>query len=183
MSYQHKKFSKRIIKDFNKPKTEDCPKVIDSQKQLLFLLAKGNTLEEIATMLNCTKDNIKKRTYKLYKKFEVNSRTALIQKAINFKLLKYKDISYRFRKRFFKTNDDFTLINIDEPVIESLKTEEVNVLKLASLGLTKKEIIKILSFRNMHYCNYVYYEIFKKLKTTNITNSVFKAIKLGILSI
>lgn len=182
MSYQYKKFSKKIIKDLNKPKTEDCPKVINSQKQLLSLLAKGNTLEEIATILNCTKDNIKKRTYKLYKKFKVNSRATLIQKAISFKILKYKDISYRFRKRFFKT-DDSTLINLDEPVTENLKEEEVNLLILASIGLTKKEIMKILSFRNMHYCNYVCYEIFRKLKTTNITNSVVKAIKLGILSI
>ena len=37
-------------------------KLINSQKELLKILAQGYTLNEIAKIFNCSRDNIKKRT-------------------------------------------------------------------------------------------------------------------------
>ena len=183
MSYKYKKISKRLLNNFSKEEEETTtsPKLVKTQIELILFLAKGFTLKEIAQKNNCTLDNIKKRTHKLYKKFKVNSRKKLIEEALSFKFIQYKDISNKFRNRFFNIKKRPTTDNLGTKINGELTQEEIKVLILAAVKLTKKEIIKKLSFPNMHYCNYVFYEIFKKLETKNITNSILKAIKLGII--
>ena len=183
MSYKYKKISKRILNTYSKKEEETPPsiKLVKSQFELLLLLAKGFTLKEIAKNSNCTTDNIKKRTHKLYKKFKVNSRKELILKAISQKIIQYRNISKKFRDRFLKTKKESHINNFDTTINENLTQLEINVLILAAANLKKEEIISKLSFPNMHYCNYVFYEIFKKLKTKTISESILKAIKLDII--
>ena len=71
MSYKYQKISKRMINaSSTKEETQPSIRLVKSQLELLLLLAKGFTLKEIAKNSNCTTDNIKKRTHKLYKKFK-----------------------------------------------------------------------------------------------------------------
>lgn len=59
LKFNYGKFKRRI--SFNFEKQENI-KLISSQKELLKILAKGNTLKEIAGSFNCSTNNIKKRT-------------------------------------------------------------------------------------------------------------------------
>ena len=183
MSYKYKKISKRMINaSSTKEETQPSIRLVKSQLELLLLLAKGFTLKEIAKNSNCTTDNIKKRTHKLYKKFKVSSRKELIQEAISLKVIQYKNISKKFRDRFFNTKKESCFDSFDATINEELTPLEINVLILAAANLKKEEIIAKLSFPNMHYCNYIFYEIFKKLKTKTISESILKAIKLDIIT-
>ena len=158
-------------------------KLINSQKELLKILAQGYTLNEIAKIFNCSHDNIKKRTKRLYKKFNAKNRKELIQKAIKLKFLGYKDISYKFRKRFLKKDINISSkINVPDN-IEPLNESEMKIFNLAVKGYTKKEIVKELNLLNMHSCNVSFYIILRKLKAENITNAVCIAIKSGLIKI
>lgn len=180
LKFNYRKFKKII--SLNLEKKENI-KLINSQKELLKILAKGNTLKEIAISINCSTDNIKKRTKKLYKKFNVKQRKELIKKAIKLNFLSYKDVSHKFKKRFFKDkviSSPKTIISND---LEPLTENEITILKLAAKGFSKKEIKKELKYYNMHSCNIDVYLLCKKLKAANITNAVFIAIKLGLIEI
>ena len=61
---KYPKLSYKILqrnKYFNFQRKEKI-KLINSQKELLKILAQGYTLNEIAKIFNCSSDNIKKRT-------------------------------------------------------------------------------------------------------------------------
>lgn len=185
MSYRYRKISQRLIKQFLDKKNEEekYPKLVSSQKELLYALVKGGTLKEIAENFGCTRDNIKKRTQKLYKKFEVNSRKSLVEKAIKFGFLKYSNVSFRFRKRFFYNKKIEFKKLIIPTVSENLTEIEIAILELAAEGFTKKKIADLLNFSNMHTCNYYYNEIYRKLQTNHITCALIIAIKLGIITV
>lgn len=170
---------KRLMKKNNFEVKQNI-KVINSQIILIKMLASGITLQEAAYNLNTTHNNIKKRTQNLYKKFGVNSRKTLIIKCIRAKIISYKDIKYRFRKRFIES------VLKDKPaednkVIINLTKEEINVLKLLVAGYKRKQIIECLGFYNMYYCNYVIDCICRKLRADNIMSALIICIKNGII--
>ncbi len=120
---------------------------------------------------------------RLYRKFNAKNRKELIQKAIKLNFLGYKDISYKFRKRFLKKDINISSkINVPDN-IEPLNESEMKIFNLAIKGYTKKEIVRELNLLNMHSCNVSFYIILRKLKAENITNAVCIAIKSGLIKI
>ncbi len=179
LKYNIKYFDKYFLNQCEKRKYSF--KLISSQKKLLEALAAGNTIRQIAIDLNCSFESIKKRTRNLYKKFNVNNRSGLIDTAIKYKFLSYKQVSKKFRKRFFKNEIN---INSDIKIPEDFKgldEKELNILCLAAIGCTRKQIIKILGFFNEYELFCHCYEINKKLNAVNMTNAVCIALKLGLI--
>ncbi len=158
-------------------------RLIRSQINLILLLATGMTLKEIAIKEGKQENNIKKRTQNLYKKFLVANRKDLILKAIKQKIIKFKDISPKFRKRFFRENEIYNNFYSDITIKEELNAEEIKILTLLSKGFTKKQIIKELRYINIHYYNMILYGIFAKLHVENKIQAVYMAIKNKIIEI
>ena len=148
-----------------------------SQMSLILELMQGNTINEIAVNLNSTYSSIQKRTQNLYKKFNVKNRQSLCTVLLQEHIISSKQVSNKFRNRF-KTKI------VDKPIpekIEKLTPQELEYLSLVSKATTKKDIIKIMNLRNMHYCNYIQACICEKLNAVNMVNALFIAGKLNLV--
>ena len=178
----YKMFKKYYMPEFDLPKSLKI-KLIKSQKELLLELASGKTIPEIAQKLDKTPNNIKKRTLNLYKKFNVHYRKELLLKAIEQKIISYKNISPRCRKRFLKSDNIPVSVEVKTPNNLELSEKEYNFLLLLSQSYTRKQIMKILNFYNMHDCNYYYHCMLNKLNAKNAIQAVVVGIKYGIIKI
>lgn len=152
-------------------------KLINSQLELIKMLARGYTLQETADKMNLKYCNLQRRTQLLYKKFGVNSRKELINKALEQKIIKTSDISNKYRRRFLKS----PLVNSTPKLIEPLSDNEKEYLQLIAAGYSKQEIIEELHVLNIHFCNYIQNCICYKLNAKNILQAVIFAYKLNIL--
>lgn len=171
--------NKRFLKYYKKlSSTEKSIKVIDSQLNLIKLLAKGDTIKEIALKTNAEYWAIQKRTQLIYKKFGVKNRLALITKAIEQSLIKTEDVSQKFHERFVKMPE-----GVKPELIEKLARRELMFLFLWSLGCRKKKVMELLNLPNLYFCNYLITEICKKLNAKNITQAVIFAYKLKLINI
>ena len=175
-----KKYYKSLLLELKNQKKIE---LIQSQKELLTFLALGDTIPQIAVKLNKTPNNIKKRTLNLYKKFNVHSRKKLLLKAIEQKIISYKNISPRCRKRFLKSDNIPVSVEVKTPKSLELSEKEYNFLLLLSQSYTRKQIMKILNFYNMHDCNYYYHCMLNKLNAKNAIQAVVVGIKYGLRKI
>ncbi len=141
-------------------------KVLKTQEELLFLLATGKTLKQIAIETNKTYNNIKKRTQALYKKFEVTNRSDLIAKAIACRILINEDVQRRFKKRFIKPEKLKKSGSCSE-----LTEREMQYLKLAAAGKTQKEIIQIMDLCSTFTAQYIRGCICAKLNGKNLAQA------------
>lgn len=141
-------------------------KVLKTQEELLFLLATGKTLKQIAIETNKTYNNIKKRTQALYKKFEVTNRSDLIAKAIACRILINEDVQRRFKKRFIKPEKLKKSGSYSE-----LTEREMQYLKLAAVGKTQKEIIQIMDLCSTYTAQYIRGCICTKLNSKNLAQA------------
>ena len=178
----YKKFKKYYMPEFDLPKSLKI-KLIKSQKELLLELASGKTIPEIAQKLDKTPNNIKKRTLNLYKKFNVHYRKELLLKAIEQKIISYKNISPRCRKRFLKPNNIPVSVEVKTPNNLELSEKEYKYLLLLSQSYTRKHIMEKLKLRNMHDCNYYYHCLLNKLNAKNAIQAVVTGIKYSIIKI
>lgn len=140
-------------------------------------LAKGHTQKEIAQNLSKSYHSIHQFTRRLYQKLKVTNRLKLIEKALELDLIKYANISKKFRDRFYHPEHE----NITIELVEPLTDEELRYLKLAIEQNTKKQIIEKLNILNINFCNYIIWNICCKLKARNITQAAYHAGVLGIL--
>lgn len=176
--------SKRYYKLFHSElKKEKKIKLIKSQKELLLELASGKTIPEIAEKFDKTPNNIKKRTLNLYKKFNVHCRKELLLKAIEQKIISYKNIFPRCRKRFLKSDNISASFKLETPKNLELSEKEYNFLLFLAQSYTRKQIMKMLNFYNMHDCNYYYHCMLNKLNAKNAIQAVVTGIKYSIIKI
>lgn len=150
-----------------------------TQNELIVLkqLAKGHTLKQIAQNLNKSYHSIHQFTRRLYHKFKVTNRLKLIEKALELDIIKYANISKKFRDRFCHPERE----NVTIELVEPLTDEELTYLKLVIEHNTKKQIIEKLNILNINFCNYIIWNICCKLKARNITQAAYHAGVLGIL--
>lgn len=169
---------KKIYEELNAK--EESITIIKSQVELLKALAKGYTLKVTAKNLDISYYNLQKRTQLLYKKFGVQNRQSLISAALKFNIIPYSDVTNRFRDRFVYNRRIF---NVSTPVLNEVLTErELEYLKLASQGKSKKDIIEELGLLNMNFCNYVLSQVCYKLNAKNVTQAVSIACRLKIIN-
>lgn len=158
-------------------KNSEKIKITKKQEELIRLLAKGFTIKEIADILNLSYYNIQKRTQILHKKFNVHKRHQLIDAAIKNCIIRYADLTSRYRKRFVKFEFTVPKVTITEPLTE----QELEYLKLLAKGETKKNILKEMKLLNMNFCNYIQNNICKKLNAKNRVQAVFFACILKLI--
>lgn len=144
--------------------------IIISQSILLKLLASGITLKQAARKLGVKYNTIKTRTRVLYAKFKVDNRKDLISKAIELNILSPDDVKCKFYKRFCSLP-----INSKPTFEETLNQEEIHYLKLASQGLSAKDIIQNMSLTGIYHARYINLSICYKLGAKNITQAVANA--------
>ena len=113
----------------------------------------------------------------LYKKFGVNSRKEVIEKALEKKIIKTSDISNKYRRRFLKYQD----ADAQPQLIEPLTDLEKQYIRLIIAGESKQEIVKKLHVLNIHFCNYIQNCICYKLNAKNILQAAIFAYKLQLL--
>lgn len=150
--------------------------IIISQSILLKLLASGITLKQAARKLGVKYNTIKTRTRVLYAKFNVDNRKDLISKAIELNILSPDDVKFKFYKRFCSLP-----INSKPTFKETLNQEEIHYLKLASQGLSAKDIIQKMSLTGIYHARYINLSICYKLDAKNITQAVANAKFLEII--
>lgn len=150
--------------------------IINTQILLLKLLASGITLEQAARKLGVKYNTIKTRTRVLYAKFNVGNRKDLISKAIELNIISPNDVKFKFFKRFCSLP-----INCKPTFKETLNHEEIQYLKLASKGLSAKNIIQKMSLTGIYHARYINLSICYKLDAKNITQAVANANFLEII--
>lgn len=158
-------------------KKDEQMKLIKSQIELIKMLARGYTLQETADKMNLKYCNLQKRTQLLYKKFGVNSRKELIEKALEQKIIKTSDISNKYRRRFLKYQD----ADAQPQLIEPLTDLEKQYIRLIIAGESKQMIVKKLHVLNIHFCNHIQNCICYKLNAKNILQAAIFAYKLQLL--
>ena len=173
----NKKYKKHYEKFFEKEKK--VIKLTSKQKELINILAKGNTLKETADILDTTYNNIQRQTQILYRKLGVHNRATLILKCLNLNIIKTKDITNTFRKRFSNTQSQQS----NDQHVETLNNLEQKYLQLIANGYSKKAIIKELNLTSIYACNCIQATICNKLSANNITHAIFLAIKSKIITI
>lgn len=151
--------------------------LLKTQIELLKILASGITLKETAQKLCVKYNTIKTRTKVLYKKFNVDNRKDLISKAIELKILSFKDVKIKFYKRFCCFKENYT----NPTPKEILTIEEIQYLKLASQGLSAKDIIQRMSLTGKYHAQYINLSLCYKLDAKNITQAVVYAKILEII--
>lgn len=156
-------------------------KLINSQLELLKMLASGKTLKEISTIMNKSYYNIQKRTQLLYKKFDVNNRKKLILRAISEKLITNKDITMLFRRRFGKYKFKKAGIEINYNKIQSLNEIEYYYLIFYSFGLPEVKIREKMNLYNTYTTLWIRNDICNKLNVENMIQALYVAKILNII--